>query len=137
MLYRCVGHWACELEYGEWQAVVSMRDLLQDSYSDTSLHSNLRAAQLAPYHPHYGKAVSQSNCFLHVEEDVTAAVANAAHVGVGYGALCMDVVESLNAIWKRAYSDYMARGGGNAGGNIARPGGRGGVANLGEVILEI
>ena len=43
---------------------------------------------------------------------MTTAVANAARLGVGLGAVCADVVESLNAILKRAYNDHTARGGG-------------------------
>ena len=31
--------------------------------------------------------------------------------------MCADIVESLNAILKRAYNDHTARMGGNAGGN--------------------
>ena len=38
-------------------------------------------------------------------------VANAARLGVGLGAVCADVVESLKAILKRAYNDHTARGG--------------------------
>ena len=33
-------------------------------------------------------------------------------LGVRSGAVCADVVESLNAILKRAYNDHTARGGG-------------------------
>ena len=43
---------------------------------------------------------------------MTTAVASAARLGVGLGAVCADVVESLNAIWKRVYNDHTARGGG-------------------------
>ena len=43
------------------------------------------------------------------------AVANAARLGVGLGGVCADVVESLNALLKRAYNDHTARGGGMAG----------------------
>ena len=40
-------------------------------------------------------------------------LANAARLGVGLGVVCADVVESLNAILKRAYNDRTAwRGGG-------------------------
>ena len=47
---------------------------------------------------------------------MTTAVANAARLGVGLGAVCADVVESLNAILKRAYNDHTARGGGGSRG---------------------
>ena len=43
---------------------------------------------------------------------MTTAVANAARLGVGLGAVCADVVESLKAILKRAYNDHTPRGGG-------------------------
>ena len=52
----------------------------------------------------------QSNYLLYEEEDVTEAVANARRLGVGLGAVCADVVESLNAILKRAYNDHASRG---------------------------
>ena len=49
------------------------------------------------------------------------AVGNAALLGVGLGAACADVVESINAILKRAYNDHTVRGGGEgAGGHIPR-----------------
>ena len=44
--------------------------------------------------------------------DITTAAANAARSGVGLGAACADVVESLNAILKRAYNNHTARVGG-------------------------
>ena len=61
---------------------------------------------------------NQSNCLLYLEEDVTTAVANAARLGVGFGAVCADVVESLNAILQRSYNDHTARppGGGDSAG---------------------
>ena len=43
---------------------------------------------------------------------MTLAVAKAARLGVGLGAVCADVVESLNAILKRPYNDHTARAGG-------------------------
>ena len=64
---------------------------------------------------HCYKAACQSNYLFYVEEDVTLAVANAARLGVGLGVACADVVESLNAIVKRAYNDHTARGGGGGG----------------------
>ena len=39
-------------------------------------------------------------------------MANARRLGVGLGAVCADVVESLNAILKRAYNDHSGQGGG-------------------------
>ena len=39
-------------------------------------------------------------------------MANAARLGVGLGAVCADVVETLNAILKRAHNDHTAGGGG-------------------------
>ena len=53
----------------------------------------------------------KSNYLLYWEEDVTKAVANARRLGVGLGAVCADVVESLNAILKRAYNDHSGQGG--------------------------
>ena len=70
-------------------------------------------------------------------EDVTLAVANAARLGVGLGAVCADVVESLNAILKRAYNNHTARRGGNAGGYGIGTGGGCGFASLGVVVFEI
>ena len=61
---------------------------------------------------HCGKVACQSTYLFYLEEDVTLAVANAARLGVSLGAVCADVVESLNAILKRAYDDHTARGGG-------------------------
>ena len=43
-------------------------------------------------------------------------LAYAVRLGVGLGAVCADVVESLNAILKRAYNDHTARGGGGCRG---------------------
>ena len=50
------------------------------------------------------------NYLLYLEEDGTEAVANARRFGVGLGAVCADVVESLNGIIKRAYNDHSGRG---------------------------
>ena len=61
---------------------------------------------------------------------MTLAVANAARLGVGFGMVCADVVESLNAILKRAYNDHTAHAGG---------GGEAGATELkreGEVVLQ-
>ena len=55
---------------------------------------------------------------------MTLAVANAACLGVGLGTVCVDVVESLNPILKRADNDHMARGGGERRG-LRHPNGRG------------
>ena len=57
-------------------------------------------------------------------------MANACRLGVGLGAVCADVVESLSAILKRAYNDHSGRGGG----------GMRGVTQLereGEVVLQV
>ena len=97
----------------EWQAVVAMKDLLRDFYSDMRPLNDLGASAVArQYRAHCCEAACQSNYLLYLEEDVTTAVANAARLGVGLGAVCADVVESLNAILKRAYNDHTARGGG-------------------------
>ena len=42
-------------------------------------------------------------------------MANARRLGVGLGAVCADVVESLNTILKRAFNDHSGRGGGMLG----------------------
>ena len=97
----------------KWQAVVAMSDLLRDLYNDTPPLNDLGASTVArQYRVHCCKATSKSNYLLYVEEDVTTAVANAARLGVGLGAVCADVVESLNHILKRAYNHHTARGGG-------------------------
>ena len=97
----------------EREAVVAMRDLLRDLYSDTPPLNDHGALVVAPqYRAHCCNAACQSNYHLYPEEDVTTAVANAARLGVGLGAVCANVVESLNAILKRAYNDHTARGGG-------------------------
>ena len=74
---------------------------------------------------------------MYLEEDVTLPVAYAAELRVGLGAVCADVVESLNAILKRAYKDHPARGGGGGGcGNgIATEGA--GVVGLGLVVFKM
>ena len=67
---------------------------------------------------------------LYLEEDLTLAVANVAQLGVGLGAVCADVVESLNAILKRAYNDHTAcRGGGGVPGATA-------LQREGKVVLQ-
>ena len=79
-------------------------------YSDSPPRADLRAAKVArAYHVHCGKAGCQWNYLVYFEEDVTLAVANAARLGVGLGAVCADVLESLNAILKQAYNDHTAR----------------------------
>ena len=100
-------------EDGEWQAVVAMCDLLRELYTDKPPRGDLRAAEVArAYRAHCCKEACQSNYLFYLEEDVTEAVANARRLGVGLGAVCADVVESLNAILKRAYNDHSGRGGG-------------------------
>ena len=124
----------------EWQAVVAMRGLLRDLYCDTPPLNDLGASVVAQqYRAHCCKAACPSNYLLYLEEDVTTAVANAARLGVGLGAVCADVVESLNAILKQAYNDHTARGGGggDAGGHIPGKGGGGSFASMGMVVSEI
>ena len=106
---------ACAPEDGEWQAVVAIRDLLRDLYSGTTLRADLLAGEVSRAHGlHCCKAACQSDYLFYLEEDVPLAVSNAARFGVGLGAVCADVVESLNANLKRAYNDRTARGGGGA-----------------------
>ena len=137
---------AYALEDGEWQAVVAMQDLLRELYSHKPPTADLRATDVAAvYHAHCCKAGCQSNYLLYLDEDVTTTVANAARLGVGLGAVCTDVVHSLNAIYKRVYKDHTARGGGDAvcltlatqgRGGLATQG-RGCIASVGVVALEI
>ena len=123
----------------EWQAVVAMSDLLRDMYSNTTPLNDLGASAGArQYRAHCCKAACQSNYLLYLKQDVTTAVANAVRLGVRLGAVCANVVESLNAISKRAYNDHRARGGGgDAGGHIPRKGGGGSFASMGMVVCEI
>ena len=103
-------------EDGEWQANVAMRDLLRELYTDKPPQGDPRAAKVArAYRAHCCKEACQSNYLLYLEVDVTEAVANARRLGVGLGAVCADVVESLKAILKRAYNDHLGRGGGCRG----------------------
>ena len=100
-------------EDGEWQNVVAMHDLLRELYTDKPPRGDLRAGEVArAYRAHCCKETCQSNYLLYLEEDVTEAVANARHLGVGLGAMCAEVAESLNAILKRAYNDHSGPGGG-------------------------
>ena len=126
-------------EDGEWQAVVAMRDLLRELYTDKRPRRDLRAAEVArAYRAHCCKEACQSKYLLYLEEDVTEAVANARRLGVGLGAVCADVVESLNAILKRAHNDQSGRGGGGgAGGNRTRTGGGGSCTSVGVVVFKI
>ena len=125
-------------EDGEWQAVVAMRDLLRELYTDKPRRGDLRAAEVArAYRAHCCKVACQSNYLLCLEEDVTEAVANAPPLGVGLGAVCADVVESLNAILKRAYNDHSGGGGGGGGGNPTTMGGGGSSASVGVVVFKI
>ena len=91
----------------KWQAVVAIRDLLWDLYSDTRPVIDLVAFAVARDYPaHCCKAGCESNYVLYLGEDVTRAVANAAHFEVEMGAVCADVVGSVNAILKRAYTNH-------------------------------
>ena len=94
--------------------MVAMRDVLRDLYSDTPPRADL-AAQVARYRLYCCEAGCQSNYLFYLEEDVTLVVADTARLGVGLGAVCADVVESLNAILKRTYNDHTARRGGMPG----------------------
>ena len=89
------------------------------------------------YRAHCCKAACQSNYLLYLEEDVTTAVANAARLGPGLGAVCADLVESLNSISKEAYNDHTAQGAGDAGGHIRGKGGEGSFASMGMLVSEI
>ena len=117
-------------EDGEWQAVVAMHDLLRELYTDKPPRGDLRAAEVArTYRAHCCKEACQ-NYLLYLEEDVTEAVANARRLGVGLGAVCVDVVESLDAILKRAYNDHSGRGGGGMPGATQ-------VEREGEVVSQV
>ena len=125
-------------EDGEWQAVVAMCHLLRELNTDKPSRGDLRAAGVPrAYRAHCCKEACQSNYLLYLEEDVTEAVANARRLGVGLGAVCVNVVESLNAILKRAYNDHSGRGGGDAGGNPTRTGGGGSFTSGGVVVFKI
>ena len=90
-------------ENGEWQAVVAMRGVLRELYTDKPPRRDLRAAEVArAYRAHGCKEACQSNYLLYLEEDVTEVVAIARRLGVGLGAVCADVIESLKANLKRA-----------------------------------
>ena len=106
----------------EWQAFVAIRDLLRNLYNDTPPLNDLGASAIAKtYRAHCCKVACHSDYLLYVELDVTTAVDNAARLGAGLGTVCADVVESLNAILKRAYNDHTAPGGGgDAGGHSPR-----------------
>ena len=80
------------------------------------------------YRLHCFNAACQSNYLFYLEEDVTLGVANAARLGVVLGAVCDDVVESLNAILKQAYNDHTACGRGRVPGATA-------LQREGEVVL--
>ena len=93
-----------------------MWDLLRDLSSDNPLRADVRLAEVAPAcRLRCCKAACQSNYLFYLEENVTLAVANAADLGVDLGTVCADVVDSLNAIVKRAYSHHTARLGGVPG----------------------
>ena len=123
-------------EDGEWQAVVAMRDLLRELYTDKPPRGDLHAVEVTrAYRAHCCKEACQSNYLLYLVVDVTEAVANARRLGVGLGAVCADVVESLNAILRRAYNDHSGRGG-DAGGNPTRTGGGGSLTSVGLVVFK-
>ena len=60
---------------------------------------------------------------------MTLAVANAARLGVRFGAVCANVVESLSAILKRAYHKHTGRVGGGVLGATA-------LERDGKVVLQ-
>ena len=127
-------------EDAEWQAVVATRDLLRYLYLYTPPRADLRAAEVVrAYCLHRCKAACQLSHLFYLEEDVTWALANVAALGVGWGTVCADVVESLHAIVKWAYNDHTACGGGGGGtvGNGNTTGGGGGLSCLGVVVFEI
>ena len=96
--------------------MVAMRDLLRESNSHKPITRDLLAPEVVrTCRAHCCKAGCQSNCLLYLEEDVTTVVANVAPVQLGFGVVCADVVESLNALLKGAYKDHTARGGGMPG----------------------
>ena len=91
-------------------------------YWDTPPRAHLRAVEVErAYRLHCCTAGCQFNYLFYFEEAVTLAVANAARLGVGLGAVCTDVVESPNAILKRAYNDHTAHAGGGGGCRGLRP----------------
>ena len=125
-------------EDGEWQAVVAMCDLLGELCTDKAPRGDLRAAEVArAYRAHCCKEACRSNYLLFLEEDVTETVANALGLGVVVGAVCADVVESLNDILKRAYSDHSGRRGGGMPGATQLEGGGASFASVGVAILKI
>ena len=72
-------------EDGEWQAIVAMRDLLRELYTDKLPRGDLRAAKVAhAYRAHCCKEACQSNYLLYLEEDVTEGVADARPWGLGW-----------------------------------------------------
>ena len=74
-------------EDSEWQAVVAMRELLRELYTDKAPHGGLRGAEVArAYFAHCCQEACQSNYLLYLEEDVAEAVANARLLGLGLGA---------------------------------------------------
>ena len=115
-----------------------MRDLLRDLYSDTPPPNDLGVSAVAQQYRAHCCKTCQSNYLLYPEEDVTTAVANAACLGVGLGALCADVVESLNAILTRAYNDHTAGPGGMPGAtSLAHPHSQGAHATCGVTVCDI
>ena len=104
---------------GEGQAVLAMRDLLRELYTDKTPRGDPRAAKVArAYRAHCCQEACQSKYLLYLEEDVTEAMTNAHRLGAGSGAVCADVVQSLNTILKRAYNDHSGRGGGGCRGQL-------------------
>ena len=64
--------WDYVLDDGDRQAVVAMRDLLRELYTDKPPRGDLRAAEVArAYRAHCCKEACQLNYLLYLEEDVT------------------------------------------------------------------
>ena len=119
--------------------MVAMRDLLGDLYLKTPARTDLRAADIArAYRLHCYMAACQSNCLRYLEKEVTLAVVDAAELAVSLDLVCVDVIDGLNAILKRAYKVHRARGGGgDAGGSGSTTGWGGGLAGLGRVVFKL
>ena len=125
-------------EDGEWQAAVAMRDLLRELYTDKPPRGDLRAPELArAYRAHCFKEAWPIKLPPLFGGGCHRGGGQRTPLGVGLGAVCADVVESLNAILKRAYNDHSGRvGGGDAGGTPTRTGGGGSFASVGVVVFK-
>ena len=112
-------------EDDEWQALVAMRDLLRELYTDKPPRGDLRAAQVArAYRAHCCKEACQSNYLLYLEEE---AVANARRSGVGLGAVCADALRASTPSLSAHTMTTRAGGGGIPGATELEP--EGGVVS--------